>query len=146
MSCVGFWSAFERTFLDVRVFNPNSASYSSKSLDQLYKEHENAKKRQYCDRVLNIEKGSFTPLVFTSSGGMSPECGKFHKRLALLIAEKRNESYSHVINYLRTRINFTLTKSILIAIRGVRGPIKKQYTTPVSQLSFNLVPSLDVMD
>ena len=29
---------------------------------------------------LNIEKASFTPLVFSTSGGMGPECHRLHKR------------------------------------------------------------------
>ena len=33
--------------------------------------HENEKKRYYARRVLDIEHGSFTPLVFTSTGGIN---------------------------------------------------------------------------
>ena len=64
VSAVGLWSPFERTFMDVRVCHPNAPSYRQKSLPQIYKEHENQKKRQYNDRVVHIEKGTFSPLVF----------------------------------------------------------------------------------
>ena len=33
-------------------------------------ENENEKKRKYNSRVTEIEQGTFTPLVFTTTGGM----------------------------------------------------------------------------
>ncbi len=33
---------------------------------------------------------------------------------------KRNEKYSHVINFVRVRLRFALLRSVLISIRGVR--------------------------
>ena len=69
----------------------------------LYEEKERLKKRKYNDRIINVEKATFTPLVFTTTGGMGPECEKLNKRLAELIAAKSKENYSHVIRHLRTR-------------------------------------------
>ena len=43
---------------------------------------------------MEIEQGTFTPLVFTTTGGMANECVKYHSRLAELIANKKGESYS----------------------------------------------------
>ena len=74
---VGLWSPQERTFVDVRVTHPNSPSYKDKKPEVLYSQHEREKKQL---RVLQVEKASFTPLVFSTSGGMV-ECTKFHKRL-----------------------------------------------------------------
>ena len=42
-------------------------------------------------RVLDVEHGSFTPLVFTTTGGMGKECIRYHSRLAELIAAKKGE-------------------------------------------------------
>lgn len=50
----------------------------------------------YGERVRESEKGSFTPLIFTTSGGMGPQCHALNKRLAETIAMQRNEKYSHV--------------------------------------------------
>ena len=121
VSCVGLWSANERSYMDVRVVHPNSASYIDKTPDQIYEQHEREKKRNYNSRVLQVERGSFTPLIFTTTGGMGPEATRYHKRVAVLLAEKRGEEYSHVMNYVRTKIRFSILKSTLIAIRGVRG-------------------------
>ena len=61
-------------------------SYRGLTPKQIHKKHENEKKRQYSERVMEIEQGTFTPLVFTTTGGMADECVKYHSRLAELIA------------------------------------------------------------
>ena len=43
--------------------------------------HEKEKKREY-NRQMNIEHGTFTPLVFSVSGVLGKECSMFHKHLA----------------------------------------------------------------
>ena len=45
VSAVGVWSTMERTFVDVRVVHPNSTSYKDKTPAQIYRQHENEKKR-----------------------------------------------------------------------------------------------------
>ena len=129
----------ERTFVDVRVMHPNSPSYRNKKIEQVYIQQEQEKKRIYNQRVLQVEKASFIPLVFSTSGGMGPECTRYHKQLAELISHKTNEDYPKVMNHIRTRFRFTLLKSTLIAIRGVRGNLRKPNRI-ISDLSFNLIP------
>ena len=97
------------------------------------------KKRAYNERIIQVEKGSFTPIVLSTFGGMGEEAARFHKRLSQLISEKRNEQYSHVVNYVRTRLRFCLLKSVLTSLRGIRGRNTKEKTTPISDLSFNLM-------
>ena len=57
----------------------------------------------YNQRVIDIEKSSFNPLVFTTTGGMAPECNRVNKKLAEKIAEKHRELYASVITYMRTK-------------------------------------------
>ena len=57
--------------------------------------------------VLNVEKASFTPLVFSTTGGMGKECKALNKRLAQKISEKTKENYSQVMTYVRTRLRYT---------------------------------------
>ena len=139
VSAVGVWSPMERTFFDVRVFHPNSASYINTTPDQLYINHEKAKKRCYNDRILQVEKGSFSPLIFSTTGGMGPESTKFHKKLAEKISVKRGEQYSDVVNHIRTRVRFAILRCTLIAIRGERGKKRKESDT-IADVSFNLIP------
>ena len=141
VSAVGIWSPMERTFLDVKIVHLNSPSYRGRKPDAIYKEKENEKKSKYNQRIIQVEKASFTPLVFSTSGGMALECTKYHKKVAQLIARKTKEEYSHIMNHLRTRIRFTLLKSTLVAIRGERGKSGKA-TEAITDLSFNMVPDM----
>ena len=60
----GFWERQRSVFSDVRVCHPNADSCRDLTPKQIYKKHENEKKRQYAERVMEIEQGTFTPLVF----------------------------------------------------------------------------------
>ena len=64
VAAIGLWSTFEKTIVDVRILNPNSESYKFQTLAKLYGQHENQKKRHYLNRILQVEKGTFSPLVF----------------------------------------------------------------------------------
>ena len=121
--------------------HPNAPSYKGKKIDKIYDQNEKEKKRAYNQRIIQVEKASFTPLVFTTSGGMGPECTKYHKKVAQLISLKTKEEYSHVMNHLRTRLRFTLLRSTLIALRGERGKSKNP-TGTITELSFNMVPEM----
>ena len=43
-------------------------------LQQIYRMHEDKKDRLYRRRVLYVDHGTFTPLVFTTAGGMGDKC------------------------------------------------------------------------
>ena len=140
VAAIGLWSTFEKTFVDVRIFNPNSESYKFQTLAKLYGQHENQKKRHYLNRILQVEKGTFSPLVFTTTGGIGPEATRFLKRVAVKLAAKTREKYSDVMNNIRTRISFEILRSVLVAVRGVRGKIRQMKVDPISTLAFNLIP------
>ena len=53
---------------------------------------------------MQIEQETFTPLVFTTTGGMVDECVKYHSRLAELIENKKGESYSSTISWIRAQL------------------------------------------
>ena len=93
----------------------------------------------YSERVRETEKGSFSPMVFLTTGGTGPECARVLKRIADMIAQKRGEKYGHVMSFIRTKLRFSLLKSVLIAIRGVRG--KRIREPPIGHLDFNLIPN-----
>lgn len=50
------------------------------------------KKRAYNERVILMEKDTFTPIVIWTSGGVGIEADRHHKRIASLIARKRRQS------------------------------------------------------
>lgn len=139
ISSRGLWSTFQRTFYDVRVFHPNAPSYKNTPVGSLYNMHEKEKMRKYNSRVITVEKGTFTPLVYTTFGGWGPQATGYHKRLAQLVSIKRNEDYRHVINHIRTKVRFSILRSVLIAVRGERGK-RSAANNSIASTSFNLIP------
>ena len=55
----------------------NSTCNQNKSTELIFVEHENEKKRKYQQRVINVEMGSFIPLVFGRNGGMGENANFF---------------------------------------------------------------------
>jgi len=87
----GFWSRGVIAFFDVGVTHVNSKRNQGKTTSTIFKEQEEEKKRKYQQRVLDVEMGSFTPLVFGTNGGMGVDCNFFLKRLAEKLSEKNEE-------------------------------------------------------
>ena len=115
------WSKGRDAFFDVSVVYPIAPSYRQKELKAIYKQHEGEKKRSYGERVLEIERASFMPLVFSSMGGMARECTIFFKRLADILAEKKKICFSKMMFLIRCTIAFALLRSSIRTIRGSRS-------------------------
>ena len=118
----GFWNNHQDAFFYVRVFYPNAPS--NRSVDA-YRRHEQAKKRQYGQRVHDIERGVFTPLVLLNNRGMGKEATIFYKRLADMIAQKSQLSYPMVMGWLRCRLSFASIRSSIMCIRGSRSSLHR---------------------
>ena len=82
-------------------------------------------KRAYNERVMQIQQGTFTPLVFTVAGSMGPECLQYHKYLAEKLSNKTGERYSDIINFILCKISFMCIKSALLCLCGSRSISKK---------------------
>ena len=133
----GFWNQMEKAF-DVRIYHPNAAYNRSRSLNQLHSIHEAEKKRTYNDRIIEVEHATFTPLVFTTSGDVPPECRKFHQRLAFLLFLKRKEPYTDTISFIRRKIRFCILCTTLVATSGYRRPKEHLsiHMKPLSEIDF----------
>ena len=138
MSARGLWRGQERTLCDVRIFHPGAPSYRNRKVEAVYKQHEDEKTNKYFRHVLETEKCSFTPLVFSTHGGCAPEADKFHKRVATLLAKKRNILYGEVISYVRRRVRFSILRTTLMAIRSYRGTGSTE--CQLAEEDLNLIP------
>ena len=105
----GFWSKGVNAFFDVRVTHLNSKTNQNKTTNQIFKSHEMEKKRHYHQRIIEVEQGHFTPLVFGTNGVIGVEGSCFLKS---------------VMTWLRTRLSFEIIKSVHVCIRGSRTPFK----------------------
>ena len=68
-----------------------------------------------------MENGSFTPLVFSTTGSMSRATTIFYRKLAHLLSERRNQSYATTMGWLRCHLGYSLLKSAILCIRGSRS-------------------------
>lgn len=120
VSARGFWQKGQKAFFDIRVFNPFAKSHLNQKLETAFKSNENEKKRQYNQRVIEVEHGSFSPLVFTPYGGNGREAERFIAELAEKLAERKKISYNVIIHWLRAKLSFNLTRSAVLCLRGSR--------------------------
>ena len=56
----GFWVKGQMAF-----FEPTAKTYLVQNLNNAHKRNEQEKKRNYNQRILTVDQGSFTPLVFS---------------------------------------------------------------------------------
>ena len=118
---LGFWGRKRRAFFDVTAFAPCARSHANSSLKQLFRKEEKRKNREYGERIRNVEHGDFSPLVFSTTGGMGPQASMVVKHLASCLAAKKDLPFSVVAGWLRCRISFALLRSTLLCLRGSRG-------------------------
>ena len=116
----GFWQDGAMALFDVRVFNPFAKTHLKSNLMSAFDANEKQKKTQYNQRVIEIEHGSFTPLVMSAYGGVSRETERFISKLTTKIAEKKDVPISTIANYIRTKLSFLLVRSQILCIRGSR--------------------------
>ena len=133
-SHTGFWGRRQCAFFDVRVFHPNAQSYRHSSISSLCRHHEQVKKREYGDRIREVENGSFTPLVFATTGGMGREATLLYKCFADQISEKKNPMYSKTMAWIRCTLSFSLLLSAVMCIRDSHSTSHActKYPMPVS--------------
>ena len=112
----GFWGGrFKKALVDVRVFNLCAQWNRSSSLASIYRRHEQEKKRQYEQRVQEVEHATFTPLVMSTTGGMGKAATTFYKGLAPMLSEKRDVPYAKTLNWIRCRLSFALLRASMIS-------------------------------
>ena len=109
----------------VRVPHVNSKYNQGKVTSRIFKEQEEGEKRKYQQRVLDVEMGYFTPLVFGTNGGMGADFNCFLKRLAEKLSEKNEEPYHITITWIKTLLSFEILRSVHTCVRGSRTPFHK---------------------
>ena len=110
----------ERAFFDIRVFDPVAPSHINLDLEKAHQKQEKEKWRCYEERILHVEHGSFSPLVFTIAGGIGKAAQKVYSRLADFIAERRGQPKSVVVAWMWSCLSFSLLGSAILCLRGTR--------------------------
>ena len=112
VSAIGLWQSLNKAFIYLKMFNLLAKSNAAKDLCDTYKDHEKAKKRSYNTRIIEVEKGTFTPAIFSCSGGKSLEATRLLKTIAAKLAVKRSETYQKIISFVRRRVAFDILKTV----------------------------------
>ena len=123
------------------MFHPFASSYDNLDMAKIYSQHERKKKAEYGECILQIERGSFTPLVFFTTGGMGRESTTFYQRLAAMISQKWDEPYSHTLGWLRCQLGFCLLRACLLCIRGSRGANHREASSRKEAISVTVATS-----
>ena len=116
----GFWRKGQNAYFDIRVTNTNAAYQIDRDLKKIYEKHEREKKSNYNHRIMSIQHGTFTPLIFSVTGGAGQECSRYHRHLAEQISAKTQQNLSSTISWIRCKISFIILKACLMCIRGSR--------------------------
>ena len=136
----GFWERQRSAFFAVRICHPNADSNGDMDPNQIYRQHETEKKRQYASRTLEVEQATFTPLVFSTTGGMEAECKQYHSGFAGLVAAKKGESYATTMSWIRARVSCALLRSALLCLRSSRA--KRRSYLELSDIDFDIEKGL----
>ena len=122
IKATGFWSTDKQraAYFDVRVFYAHARSYVNLPIAKVYRNQEREKRRAYEQRIREVERGTFTPLVFSTTGGAGPAATAFLKRLASHLAEKKQSDYATAMRWLRCRLSFALLRASILCLRGSR--------------------------
>ena len=138
----GFWEWSQDAFIDVRVFNPFTSINCSQSHTATYQHHERENRRSYDQRICEVEHDSFIPLVFAATGGIGKAAHVTYQRLVSMLALKRDQPYSQLMNTITGLISFSLLKSQIRYIRGSRSTAGYAIKIPISVIaSETRVPS-----
>ena len=124
----GVWRDAQNAYFDIRVTNNSSESQKHLPIKTILMKHEKEKKRSYNSRIMNVEHGTFTPLVFSVLGAEGPETSTFHRCIATKIASKTEGRYEKVLSLIRCKLSFLILKSALMCIRGSR-PFDRESVT-----------------
>ena len=65
-----------------------------------------------------VERGIFTPLVFSSLGGKGKATTVMYHRLTNLLSDKWNSPYSLIMGWLQCSLSFSLLHSSLMCLQG----------------------------
>ena len=117
-------------------------TYSRLPLSRSYHVHEQEKYRAYDEQICEVKRTCFSPLVFVATGGMGPAATTVYRKLASVLAEKWNISYSRCLFWVKCHLCFSLLRSGVICLRSHQS----SKCCPVSAVNVDLAYSEGCLD
>ena len=84
-----------------------------------------------------MEQGTFTPLVFTTTGGMGEEYQRYHNRLAELVAAKKGEDYATTLLWIHVLKSPLPSLGRLFSVLEGREQLKEQLVVMFKKRTLN---------
>ena len=121
----GYWSNMRNAFFEFRVFYPHARSTASLLL--ICNKFQKDRKREYEQRIRQVEDGDFTPMIMSSTGGMGPQMSMTLKHLAQKFSDKCKQKYARVMSVLRCKFAFAVARAAIVCLRGSRSryPVRR---------------------
>ena len=119
----GVWQPQAVALFDVRVVDTDAPSYVALTPSSVLKNAENEKKRKYlvaCEAI----HASFTPLCVSVDGLLGVEFKSFVKRLAEQLSIIKHQPYSMIMNWIKTKLSFSIQRATNLCIRGSRTKLR----------------------
>ena len=117
------WEMGISCVLDSCILATDANTYADKILKKGLGTHVKKKKDKYLQAYLDW-RWSFTPLVYSVDGMACKEAQAFEKRIASLLSDKWNRTYSELVGYVRGRMAMSILRSNTVCLRGAR--VKKR--------------------
>ena len=95
----GYWSRQQDAFFDVRVIHPSTSVLSRGQCLAQMSRNESQKMRAYLQRVVNVERVAFTPLVFSTNGLCGRECLRAKNLVGSIVMHHSGLQYTLVMNH-----------------------------------------------
>ena len=102
-------------------------------------EGKNLEKPAFDERFQEMEHGLFSPLVFSTAGGMGSTANVVYKQLASMIADKHKKGYSKTINWLRCKLSFSVLRSAIMCLRGSRSSLHNPICSAAGDIGMSIV-------
>ncbi len=127
----GVWGGnHEITYFDVRVFNPYAPSNKHSDMQMVYST--NKPRNGHMRRELEKWNTPHSHQLHSTTGGIAKEASISIKKLASMLANKWEHSYSSTLQWLRCRLSFSLLRSSIQAIQGARSSIGHAVRIPAA--------------
>ena len=115
----GFWYPQREALFDVCILNADTPSQCHLSLEAIFERRKALKQRTYSETA-EARRASFTPFFVTCDAVLDREAEGYLKRLAILLSEKWEKSYSRTVAWVRARIQICILRSVSLCLRGCR--------------------------
>ena len=104
------WEGGSWCVLDIRITDTDAPSYKHISSAKVLERAAKAKKAKYLQPCLDRRR-NFTPLVYSVDGMACNEAMAFEKQIACLLAEKWDQLYSDMLDYIRGRMGTAIIRT-----------------------------------